>query len=121
MPDSINLMEKFALFNEHWSPKIVGELNDFHIKVVKLQGEFVWHKHDDTDELFWVVDGSFVMQFRDKNVTVKAGEFIVVPKDVEHCPLAEEETQIVLIERKGTINTGDAQDSDKTVTNLQTI
>jgi mannose-6-phosphate isomerase-like protein (cupin superfamily) len=113
--DKVNLKEKFALFNNHWSPKIVGDLDDYHIKVVKIQGEFVWHKHDDVDEVFLVVDGQFTMQMRDANVIVKAGEFIVMPAGVEHCPFAEEECQVVLFEKAGTVNTGDATGSDKTV------
>ena len=121
MTDSINLSEKFSRFSDHWSPKILSELNDFHIKAVKIQGEFVWHKHDDTDELFWVVGGEFTMRFRDKDVLVKVGEFIVVPIGVEHMPVAEHEAQVVLIEKKGTVNTGDATDSDKTVSDLESI
>lgn len=121
MPDKVNLNDKFALFNDHWSPKIMSELNDFHIKAVKFQGEFVWHKHDDTDELFWVIDGKFTMRFRDKDVLVKAGEYIVVPTGVEHMPVADSEVQVVLIEKKGTLNTGDAEGSAKTVENLESI
>jgi mannose-6-phosphate isomerase-like protein (cupin superfamily) len=113
--DKVNLTQKFNLFGEHWSPKIVGQVDDYHIKVVKIQGEFVWHKHEDVDELFLVVDGQFTMQMRDGDVIVKAGEMINIPAGVEHCPLAEQECQIVLFEKAGTVNTGDAVDSEKTV------
>ena len=123
MPEinKVNLAEKFGLFTEHWSPKIVGELDNYHIKVVKIQGEFVWHKHDDVDEMFFVVDGQFTMQMRDGDVIVQAGEFIIIPAGVEHCPLAHEECQIVLFEKAGTVNTGDATDSDKTVQELDRV
>lgn len=103
----INLQEKFAQFSEHWSPKIVGELNGQHVKLAKLKGEFVWHKHDEEDELFFVVQGSFVMEFRDKNVVVKEGEFLIVPKSVEHRPVATEEVWVMLFEPATTLNTGD--------------
>jgi mannose-6-phosphate isomerase-like protein (cupin superfamily) len=121
MPDKINLTDKFALFSDHWSPKIMAELNNFYIKAVKFEGEFVWHKHDDTDELFWVIDGEFTMRFRDRDVLVKAGEFIIVPIGVEHMPVADSEVQVVLIEKKGTLNTGDAGVSEKTVGDLESI
>jgi len=121
MPDKINLSDKFAKFNDHWSPKILTNLNDFHIKAVKFEGEFVWHKHDDTDELFWVIDGSFTMRFRDQDVVVNAGEFIVVPQGVEHMPVADNEVQVVLIEKQGTLNTGDAETNTKTVEDLESI
>ena len=104
----INLQEKFAKFADHWSPKIIGQLNDLHIKAVKLKGEFVWHSHEDTDELFFVTKGSLAIKLRDQGVTVNAGEFFVVPKGVEHNPVAEEECEILLIEPAGTVNTGDA-------------
>jgi len=103
----INLQEKFAQFSEHWSPKIVGELNGQHVKLAKLKGEFVWHKHDEEDELFFVVKGSFVMEFRDKNVVVNEGEFVIVPKSVEHRPVATEEVWVMLFEPATTLNTGD--------------
>jgi mannose-6-phosphate isomerase-like protein (cupin superfamily) len=103
----INLQEKFAQFSEHWSPKIVGELNGQHVKLAKLKGEFVWHKHDNEDELFFVVQGSFVMEFRDKNVVVNEGEFLIVPKGVEHRPVATEEVWVMLFEPATTLNTGD--------------
>jgi mannose-6-phosphate isomerase-like protein (cupin superfamily) len=104
----VNLENKFARFSEHWSPKIIARLNDYHVKAVKLQGEFVWHKHDQTDELFLVTKGSLVIRFRDHEVTLGPGELPVVPKGVEHLPVAEEECEVLLIEPAGTVNTGDA-------------
>ena len=104
----VNLQEKFAKFSDHWSPKIVGALNDLHIKAVKVKGEFVWHSHDDTDELFLVITGSLVIRMRDGEVSVGAGEFFVVPRGVEHMPVAEQECDVLLFEPAGTVNTGDA-------------
>jgi mannose-6-phosphate isomerase-like protein (cupin superfamily) len=105
---AVNLQEKFAKFSDHWSPKIVGALNDLHIKAVKVKGEFVWHSHDDTDELFLVITGSLVIRMRDGEVSVSAGEFFVVPRGVEHMPVAEQECDVLLFEPAGTVNTGDA-------------
>ncbi len=121
MTEAINLQEKFALFTEHWTPKIIGDLNDTHLKIARIQGEFVWHQHDDTDELFLVVQGSLIMHFRDKSVTVNAGELIVVPKGVEHKPEAPDECFIMMIEKAGTLNTGDAETDDLTVEALERI
>ena len=104
----VNLEDKVARFGEHWSPKILARLNDYHVKAVKLQGEFVWHKHDETDELFLVTKGSLVIRFRDRDVSIGPGELLVVPKGVEHQPVAEEECEVLLIEPAGTRNTGDA-------------
>jgi mannose-6-phosphate isomerase-like protein (cupin superfamily) len=104
----VNLEDKFGKFAEHWSPKILAQLNDYHIKAVKLQGEFVWHKHDETDELFLVTKGSLVIRLRDREVILGPGELLVVPKGVEHMPVAEEECEVLLIEPAGTPNTGDA-------------
>ena len=104
----VNLEDKFARFSEHWSPKILARLNDYHVKAVKLQGEFVWHKHDETDELFLVTKGSPVIRFRDREVSLGPGELVVVPKGVEHLPVAEEECEVLLIEPAGTLKTGDA-------------
>ena len=109
MVEKVNLAEKLALFDEHWSPKIVAELNDAYVKVVKFEDEFVWHHHDDEDELFLVVSGRLRMQFRDGDVVLDPGELIVVPNGVEHCPLAEGETHVVLIEPKTTLNTGNVR------------
>ncbi len=105
---AVNLEEKFAKFSDHWSPKIVGRLNDLHIKAVKVKGEFVWHSHADTDELFLVTKGTLVIKLRDQDVPVAAGEFFVVPKGVEHKPVAEDECELLLIEPAGTVNTGNA-------------
>ncbi len=105
---AVNLREKFAKFSDHWSPKIVGRLNDLHLKAVKVKGEFVWHSHEDTDELFLVTRGSLTIKLRDRDVAVSAGEFFVVPRGVDHKPVAEEECEILLIEPAGTVNTGDA-------------
>jgi len=105
----VNLAEKFGGFREHWSPKIAGEVNDSYVKLVKFQGEFVWHKHDDEDELFLVVSGRIKIRFRDGDVDLEENEFLVVPKGVEHCPVAEEEAQVLLFEPKTTLNTGDVR------------
>jgi mannose-6-phosphate isomerase-like protein (cupin superfamily) len=105
----VNLAEKFALFETHWDPKIVGELNGQHIKLVKLQGEFVWHHHEHEDELFLVVQGEFDMEFRDRRVTLRAGEFLIVPRGVEHRPVAAREVQVLLCEPASTVNTGNVQ------------
>jgi mannose-6-phosphate isomerase-like protein (cupin superfamily) len=105
----VNLAEKFALFETHWDPKIVGELNGQHIKLVKLQGEFVWHHHEHEDELFLVVQGEFDMEFRDRRVTLRAGEFLIVPRGVEHRPVAAHEAQVLLCEPVSTLNTGNVR------------
>ena len=104
--EKIVLAEKFNLFTEHWSPKIVAELNDSYIKLAKLKGEFVWHHHDEEEELFFVVKGTLLIKFRDKEVLLNEGECIVIPKGVEHLPVADEEVHVMLIEPKTTLNTG---------------
>lgn len=104
----VNLSEKLALIDEHWSPKAVGAVNDFHVKLVKLQGEFVWHSHDTEDELFLVLKGTLRMQLRDGEVRVGAGEFVIVPHGTEHRPVADEEAHVLLLEPKSTVNTGTA-------------
>lgn len=106
--NKINLAEKLALFEDHWSPKIVAKLNDNDIQVVKVKGEFVWHKHDDTDDFFLVLKGRLTIQMREGDVELGPGELFVVPKGVEHCPKADEEVHVLLIEPAGTPNTGDA-------------
>ena len=106
--NKVNLSEKFSLIHEQWSPKIVGEVNDCQVKLVKVQGEFVWHSHPDEDELFLVVQGRLRMQFRDRVVVLEPGEFIVVPRGIEHCPAAEGEVQLLLVEPRSTMNTGTA-------------
>ena len=105
---AINFDEKFMKFTEHWSPKIIAQMNDYHFKLVKIQGEFVWHKHDETDEVFIVLDGEMSIAFRDGEVNLKKGEMIVVPKGEEHKPIADSECKLMVIEPAGTINTGDA-------------
>ena len=118
--EKVNIEQKLALFSEYFSPKIVGELNGQHVKLVKFQGEFVWHKHDEEDELFYVVKGSFKMEFRDKTVVVNEHEFLIVPRGVEHKPVADEEVAILLFEPATTLNTGDAE-SELTKTVLERI
>ncbi|GAA2151785.1 cupin domain-containing protein [Kitasatospora kazusensis] len=107
-PQKVNLRDKLALFTEHWSPKTVGRLNNYEIKVVKVQGEFVWHTHEDTDELFLVIDGSLTIQLRDRDIELGPGEMFVVPRGVEHCPKAVGEVAALLIEPEGVVNTGEA-------------
>lgn len=104
----IDLKEKLAKFSDHWSPKIIAQMNDYHFKLVKLKGEFVWHRHDQTDEVFMTLEGELTLEFRDGRVGLKAGEMFVVPKGVEHRPSAEAECKVLLIEPVGTVNTGDA-------------
>jgi mannose-6-phosphate isomerase-like protein (cupin superfamily) len=118
--DKVNIAEKLSLFDEHWSPKIVGELNGQHVKLVKLSGEFVWHHHDDEDEMFLVVDGRFRMDFRDREVWIERGEFIVVPRGVEHRPVAEEQASVMLFEPASTLNTGNVT-GEMTVAELDKI
>ena len=120
MLQKVEIAEKFALFDEPWSPRIVAELNDAYVKVVKLEGEFVWHHHNDEDELFWVVSGRLRMELRDGDVVLEPGELVVVPKGVEHRPVAEGETHVVLIEPKTTLNTGNVRD-ERTVDELERI
>ncbi len=114
IPEKVVIADKLAMFREHWSPKIVGELNGQHVKLVKFQGEFVWHHHDDEDELFLVLDGTFDMHFRDRVVTLRRGEFLVVPRGVEHRPVAADEVAVLLFEPASTVNTGSAG-GDRTV------
>ena len=116
----INLAQKLSLFQDHYHPKIVGDLNDHQVKLVKLRGEFVWHKHDTEDEMFLVVAGRMTIRFRDGDVDLAPGEMIIVPKGVEHMPVAEEEASVMLIEPATTLNTGDAG-GVRTVANLDRI
>ena len=104
--EKVNLAEKFNLFEEHWSPKIAGEVNDSYVKLVKFTGEFVWHHHEAEDEMFLVVKGSMTMRLRDRDIEVGEGEFIIVPRGVEHMPVADEEAHVVLFEPKTVLNTG---------------
>ena len=108
MPDVVNLAQKFSLIGDYWKPRIAGEINDSYLKLVKIKGEFVWHHHETEDELFLVVKGQLVMRFRDRDVTINEGEFLIVPHGVEHCPVAEEEVELILLEPKTTVNTGSA-------------
>jgi len=119
-PDKVNLDQKLALFTSHWDPKIVGELNGQHVKLVKFQGEFVWHHHEHEDELFLVLHGSFTMEFRDRAVDVREREFIVVPRGVEHRPVARDEVHVLLFEPVSTRNTGN-QIGERTVTRSERI
>ncbi|MGE9312747.1 cupin domain-containing protein [Niabella sp. CJ426] len=107
--NKVNLEEKFKLFSEHWSPKIVGELNGQNVKIAKFKGEFVWHSHDNEDEMFLVVDGILKIEFREKTVTLKRNEFLIVPKGVEHKPVAEDEVWVMLFEPATTLNTGNTE------------
>jgi mannose-6-phosphate isomerase-like protein (cupin superfamily) len=122
--DKVNLAQKFSLFSEHYSPKIVGELNDSYVKLVKFQGDFMWHHHDDEDELFLVIKGEMRMKVREdgaeREIVVRPGEFIIIPRGVEHLPTAAEETQVMLLEPKSTLNTGNVQ-NERTVAELQRI
>lgn len=112
----INLEEKFALFNEHWTPKIISELNDYQIKIVKVEGDFVWHDHSDTDEFFLVIEGTLFIEFENETMELNAGELYVVPKGVQHRPFAKSECKVMLIEPRGIVNTGEV-DSELTASN----
>ena len=112
--EKANLAKKFDLFQEYWSPKIAGELNDSYLKLAKLKGEFVWHHHEAEDELFLVVKGRLVIKLRDRDISLDEGEFVIIPRGVEHCPVAEEEVHVLLLEPKSTVNTGNVQ-SERTV------
>lgn len=118
--EKVNISEKLATFSDYFNPRVVGELNGQQVKLVKFKGEFVWHHHEQEDELFYVVKGSFDMQMRDKTVTVNAGEFIVMPRGVEHRPVASEEVEIMLFEPASTLNTGNVE-NELTVKNLEKI
>jgi mannose-6-phosphate isomerase-like protein (cupin superfamily) len=111
MPYSpVNLNEKLGLFTEHWTPRIVAQMNDYHFKVVKIQGDFVWHSHPETDEVFLVLEGEMRIDFRDGTVALHAGDMLVVPRGVEHKPFADRECAVLLVEPAGTVNTGNAAD-----------
>lgn len=118
--EKVNLAQKLSLFNEHWSPKIIGDLNESHIKVAKLKGEFVWHHHDHEDEMFLVISGKLTIRFKDEDVELTEGEFLIIPKGVEHLPVAKEEVSVMLIEPKGTLNTGNVK-NDRTLDSLDRI
>jgi quercetin dioxygenase-like cupin family protein len=114
MIEKVNVEEKFGRFEEHWKPKIIGELNDSYVKAVKVQGEFVWHDHPSEDELFYVVKGRLVIRLRDAEVALGPGEFVIIPHGIEHLPVAQEEAHILLLESKSTVNTG-------TLSNARTV
>jgi mannose-6-phosphate isomerase-like protein (cupin superfamily) len=116
----VNFARKFDLFSDYWSPKIAGELNDSYLKLVKLQGEFVWHHHDTEDELFLVIKGRLTIKLRDRDLFLNPGEFVIIPHGVEHCPVTEEETHVLLLEPKTTVNTGDVM-NERTVAGDQRI
>ncbi len=118
--EKVNLAEKFSLFDEHWSPKIAGEVNDCYVKLVKFTGEFVWHHHETEDEMFLVVKGSMRMKLRDRDIEVGEGEFVIIPRGVEHMPVAEGETHVLLFEPKTTLNTGDVR-NERTLHELQRV
>ncbi|MEQ8964478.1 MAG: cupin domain-containing protein [Azospirillaceae bacterium] len=113
-PDPVRLADKFALITEQWSPKIVARVDDHDVRLAKIEGAFSWHKHDDADELFMIVDGAMRMELRDRTVALAAGDVFVVPRGVEHRPVADAECRIIMIERAGTMNTGDATDREGT-------
>jgi len=116
----VNLREKFGKFSDYCNPRVIGEVNDCQVKAVKLKGEFVWHHHESEDELFLVVHGTLRMKFRDREAVVNEGEFVIVPRGVEHCPVADDEVHIVLIEPRTTLNTGNVR-NERTVTQLERI
>jgi mannose-6-phosphate isomerase-like protein (cupin superfamily) len=118
--ESVNLKDKFGKFRDYWKPRVIGEVNDCQVKAVKLKGEFIWHHHDNEDELFLVVKGALRMKFRDREAVVREGEFVIVPRGVEHLPVADEEVHIVLIEPRTTLNTGNIQ-NERTVSQLERI
>ena len=118
--NTINLEQKFSCFSDYCNPRILGEVNDCHVKAVKLKGEFIWHHHENEDELFLVVKGALRMKFRDHEAIVREGEFVIVPRGVEHCPVADEEVHIMLIEPKSTLNTGNIT-NERTVAQLEHI
>ena len=120
MIDKVNLSEKFSSLGGHWRPMIVGEVNDYYVKLVKFVGEFIWHQHEVEDEMFLVVKGRMLMRLPDRKVQVNEGEFIIIPHGVEHMPVAEEEAHVLLFEPKTTLNTGNVR-SHRTVTDLERI
>ncbi len=115
--EKVNLAEKFALFQEHWSPKIAGEINDSYVKLVKFTGEFVWHHHETEDEMFLVVKGKMTMKLRDRDIEIGEGEFIIIPRGVEHMPVADEEAHVMLFEPRTVLNTGNVI-NERTVADL---
>jgi mannose-6-phosphate isomerase-like protein (cupin superfamily) len=118
--EKVNLSEKFSLFTNHWEPKIVGELNEQYVKLAKLKGEFVWHQHENEDELFMVIKGSLTIKLREKDICLSEGEIFIIPRGVEHMPIAKKEVHVLMFEPKGTVNTGDTE-SDKKIDLLEKL
>jgi mannose-6-phosphate isomerase-like protein (cupin superfamily) len=118
--EKVSLADKLSRFSDYWSPKVVGELNESYVKLVKLNGEFVWHHHETEDELFLVVKGKLLIKLRDRNIELEEGEFVIIPRGVEHLPIAEEETHVLLLEPKTTLNTGNVR-SERTVAELERV
>lgn len=121
MIKKVNLDDRLNMFSDHWNPRILGELNGQHVKVAKLKGEFVWHKHDEEDELFLVIKGQLKIELRDQSIHLDEGEFVIIPKGVEHKPVAENEVQVLLFEPASTLNTGDAMNSPFTREDLENL
>lgn len=120
MIEKVNIQNKLSLFHDHWNPRIVGEVNDANVKLAKLKGEFVWHRHDNEDEMFLVIKGQLRMKLRDKDLELNEGEFVIIPKGVEHLPVAEEEVHLMLFEPKSTLNTGNLN-NERTVSKPEHI
>lgn len=118
--EKINIKEKLDLFNEYWSPRIIGEVNESYVKLVKLKGDFIWHSHENEDEMFYVLNGTLTIKFREKDIQLHEGECIVIPKGIEHMPVAKEEVQVMLIESKTTLNTGNVV-NERTVENPEKV
>lgn len=118
--NKINIYEKLNLFSEYWNPKILGEVNESYVKIAKLKGEFLWHIHENEDEMFYVLKGLLIIKFRDKDVALNEGEFVIIPKGIEHMPVADDEVHVMLIEAKSTLNTGDVI-NERTVETLEKI
>ena len=120
MIEKVNLAQKFSAFTDYWSPKVAGEVNNFQVKLAKLHGEFVWHHHENEDELFLVVKGRLLIKLRDQDIELHEGEFVVIPKGVEHLPVAEEEVHLMMFEPASTLNTGNVQ-NERTVSDLERL
>ncbi len=120
MIEKVNLAQKFDRFNDYWVPRVAGELNDSYVKLAKLKGEFMWHHHDEEDELFLVVTGRLTIKLRDQDIELDSGEFVIIPRGVEHLPIANEEVHVLLLEPKSTLNTGNVQ-SERTVAELKRV
>ena len=121
--EKVSLVEKFGLFSEHWSPKVAGELNDNYVKLAKIKGEFIWHKHELEDEMFFVVKGDLKIRVRDpkeREISLSGGEFLIIPKGIEHMPVAKSEVWLMMVEPKTTVNTGDVED-DRTQTEVEWV